>query len=105
VTYLRGGLGLLAVDVVTSRTGDLHTELIARLPTSGVYDEHSPLFAAAYRPVAYDGQSGLDIWRELLELDRPLPTLPLWLRDGLCLPVDLEATYERTRDEYRLGDG
>jgi hypothetical protein len=30
---------------------------------------------------------------------RPLPTLPLWLRGGPCLAVDLEASYERTRRE------
>ena len=32
----------------------------------------------------------------------PLPTMPLWLRGGLCLPVDLEATYERTFREQRI---
>ena len=31
-----------------------------------------------------------------------LPTLPLWLRGGLCLPLDLEASYERTVREQRV---
>jgi hypothetical protein len=38
----------------------------------------------------------------LVEVGRPLPTMPLWLRGGLCLPVELEATYERTCTEPRL---
>ena len=33
---------------------------------------------------------------------QPLPTLPLWLRGGLCLPVELEATYTRTCVEQRV---
>ena len=49
-----------------------------------------------------DGRATLDVWRESLELGRPLPTLPLWLRGGLCLPVELEATYERTCLEQRV---
>ena len=31
--------------------------------------------------------------REPIAVGQPLPTLPLWLRGGLCLPVELEATY------------
>jgi len=33
---------------------------------------------------------------------QPLPVLPLWLRGGLSLRVDLEATYERTCREQRI---
>ena len=31
-----------------------------------------------------------------------LPTPPLWLRGGLCLPVELQATYDRTCVEQRV---
>jgi hypothetical protein len=44
----------------------------------------------------------LDIWHEALGVGSPLPTMPLWLRGAICLPVDLETTYERTRSEQRL---
>jgi len=35
-----------------------------------------------------------------------LPTLPLWLRGNLCVPVDLDASYHRTGREQRfIADG
>jgi len=44
----------------------------------------------------------LDVWRETLTVGQPLATLPLWLRGGIYLPVELEATYERTCIEQRV---
>src|SRR2546428_749876 len=62
----------------------------------------SDLYASAFRPVRHDGQPNLDIWQEPIDVGRPLPTLALWLRGGLCLPVNLETTYERTCREQRV---
>ncbi len=104
-TYLNGGLGLVVVDVVTSRGGNLHGELLARLQVPGVTSSGDDLYASAYRPVDRQGQISLDIWRESLALGVPLPVMPLWLKGGLCLPLDLEATYERARREQRMADG
>jgi hypothetical protein len=89
------------VDVVTERPADLHRELLGRL---GVADPGPglALFGAAYRPVERDGAAALDVWREPIAVGQPLPTLPLWLRGGLCLPVELEATYLRTCVEQRV---
>ncbi len=102
--YLQAGLGVVLVDIVTDRGGDLHAELMTRLfapeASSG-----GGLYSAAYRPVGREGQDQLDIWREPLALGGPLPVLPLWLKGGPCLPVDLGATYDRTRRELRMGDG
>ena len=99
--YLQAGVGLVLVDVVTERPADLHRELLVRL---GVVDAESgpALFGAAYRPVERGGGGALDIWREPVAVGQPLPTLPLWLRGGLCLPVELEATYVRTCIEQRV---
>jgi hypothetical protein len=99
--YLQAGVGLVLVDVVTDRSADLHRDLLVRL---GVADPGagSALFGAAYRPVERDGGAALDIWREAVAVGQPLPTLPLWLRGGLCLPVELEATYTRTCVEQRV---
>ena len=98
-TYLGEGLGVILVDVVTGRGGNLHGELMARLLAAdqGIVGD---LDSSAYRP----GPSGLDIWREPLALGGVLPVLPLWLKGGPCLPVDLEATFERTRRELRMAD-
>lgn len=100
-TYLQTGAGLLIVDVVTDRSGSLHDELIARINPSSKRNA-ADQYAASYRPIERDGTTSLDIWHEPLALGEPLPTMPLWLRGGLCLPANLAATYERTCREQRL---
>ncbi len=100
--YLQQGVGLAVVDVVTDREANLHNELMARLSGSSAPFLDALLYATAYRTVSRDGQQGLDIWEEVLVVGRPLPTLPLWLRGGLRLPLDLDATYERTCREQRV---
>jgi hypothetical protein len=100
-TYLQSGVGLVLVDVVTDRSGDLHRELLARIG-AGDPGPGSSLSGSAYRLVDRGGAPALDVWREPLAVGRRLPTLPLWLRGGLCLPVELEATYQRTCIEQRI---
>jgi hypothetical protein len=100
-TYLQSGVGLVLVDVVTERPADLHRELLLQLGTPDP-GPGPTLSGSAYRCVERDGVSVLDVWREPIALGQNLPTLPLWLRGGLCLPVELEATYERTCIEQRV---
>jgi hypothetical protein len=101
VTYLQAGVGLVVVDVVTERSADLYRELLLRL---GLDDPGAgPLLSgSAFRRVERHGKRVLDIWREPIVVGAELPTLPLWLRGGLCLPVELEATYARTCVEQRI---
>jgi hypothetical protein len=101
VTYLQAGVGLVLVDVVTERPADLHRELLVRLQVADP-GPGPALSGSAFRPVERDGVSVLDIWREPIAVGQLLPKLPLWLRGGLCLPVDLEAAYERTCVEQRV---
>jgi hypothetical protein len=104
--YLQQGIGLVVVDVVTDRRANLHDELLARLQTSGVVPWEAELYVVSYRPVQRAGQPSLDIWQVTVAVGRPLPTMPLWLRGNLCLPVDLGATYTRTCREQRImGNG
>jgi hypothetical protein len=100
--YLQQGIGLVVVDVVTDRRANLHDELLARLRSPDVAFWDADLYAVAYRPVKRDEQPNLDIYQEALAVGRPLPTLPLWLRGNLCMPVDLDATYDRTCREQRI---
>jgi hypothetical protein len=102
LTYLNQGVGLAVVDVVTDRRANLHNELIARLSATDGSRLNAELYATAYRAVERDGQPSLDIWQEVLAVGRTLPTMPLWLRGGLSLPVELEGTYERTCQEQRV---
>lgn len=100
-TYIQAGVGLVLIDVVTERYADWRRELSARLGL----DDPAPgaaLSGSAYRCLKRDGVQVLDVWHEPITLGEPLPTLPLWLRGGLCLPVDFEATYQRTCIEQRI---
>jgi hypothetical protein len=100
--YLQQGVGPVVVDVVTSRPGNLHGDLLARLGSSGGVPLDSDLYTVAYRLIERAEQPSLDIWQEPLALGQSLPTMPLWLRGGPCLRVDLDATYNRTCLEQRI---
>jgi hypothetical protein len=101
VTYLQAGVGLVIVDVVTERHVDFHRELLLRL---GLTDPGPgpALSGSSFRRVERDGVGSLDVWREPIAVGQPLPKLPLWLRGGLCLPVELEESYLRTCVEQRV---
>jgi hypothetical protein len=101
-TYLHLGLGLVVVDVVTVRKANLHDELFARIAPMGTLRLDANLYAVAYRVVERNGQPSLDLWTQTLTIGDILPTMPLWLHGGLCLPVELNATYERTCREQRI---
>jgi hypothetical protein len=95
-SYLHSGVSVLIVDVVTERSGNLHADLLELLgvqvatPGQGVQD----LYASAYRTVPAAQRLQLETWTHALTLGASLPTLPLWIQPDLCLPLDLEATYQ-----------
>ena len=103
--YLQRGIGLIVVDIVTSRHANLHDELAALLGhVSGfAFPTPTPLYATAYRPAHRQERNEIDLWRELLVVGGALPTLPLAVRGLGCLPIDLEATYEEARHRGRIG--
>lgn len=101
-TYLRQGISLIIIDVVTERKANLHIELLNSLTGTTNISFNSELYATAYRPIERDGQTCLDIWSEKLAVGSTLPTLPLWLRGKICLPVELDRIYERTCREQRI---
>ena len=93
-SYLHQGIGLIIVDVVTSRSGNLHGELL-RLHSQSAEDRASAadLYAVSYRPVRRADKDEIELWPQSLAVGRPLPELPLWLGPDLVVPVNLEATY------------
>jgi hypothetical protein len=99
--YLQAGVGLVVVDVVTERSAELHRDVLLRV---GAADPGAgpALYGSAYRAADRDAVTVLDVWLESLAVGQPLPTLPLWLRGDICLPVELEATYMRTCVEQRI---
>jgi len=94
------GIGLLVVDVVTERQANLHDELIDLLEQESVFrfPSSAPLYCVAYHPrrTAPAGDQ-IELRRAPLALGNQLPTMPLALRGGPIVPVDLEGTYTRTR--------
>ena len=98
---LREGVGLMVVDIVTNRFANLHSDLLNRLGTP-VAESASRLYAASYHPTERDNQQVLDVWHRPLTLEQPLPLLPLFLKRGPCLQVDLAATYRQTSEQLRL---
>jgi hypothetical protein len=105
-TYLSRGVGLIVVDVVTSRQGNLHNELIDLMGLEPAF--HLPpgqaLYGVAYRPLQVDGAGRIEAWPEALAVGRPLPTMPLSLQADLCVPVDLEAAYAEACRRRRLDE-
>ncbi|WP_439631723.1 DUF4058 family protein [Gemmata sp.] len=103
--YLAQGVALVVVDVVTSRSADLHGDVLRLLGWSAApgLPAGTDLYAVAYRPVVRDGTGRVEAWPVPLAVGRDLPTLPLALSAELCLPVDLEATYAAACSRRRLG--
>ena len=104
-SYLHEGVGLIVVDIVTSRLANLHDEMVGLLdlPDRYRFPEGGPLYAVAYRPSRSDpGGDRVDAWPVPLAVGGPLPVLPLGLRNGPILPVDLDATYAEARARSRL---
>lgn len=100
-TYLRSGLGLVIVDIVTDRRADLHSQLIQRVEPTAETDE-SPLYAAAYHPKGKNSTAMLEIWHEPLSVGEPLPTMPLYLKDGPMVPIELSVTYQDALKAVRI---
>jgi hypothetical protein len=102
--YLQRGIGLVVIDVVTERHANLHDELIELLgqPSQFAYPSDSVLYAVAYRPTRRDDVNLLETWPYDLAVGQPLPTVPLPLRRGPTLPLELETTYTTTRAGSRL---
>jgi hypothetical protein len=94
-SYLAQGVGVVVVDVVTTRRANLHQELLRTLEwgNGACWESPTQLYTTAYRTTVVDGQPRLQMWLEALSLGESLPCLPLWLGESLSVPIDLEASY------------
>jgi hypothetical protein len=103
--YVRHGIGLVIIDVVTARSADLHAELMAVLETTTrptAWKSPTGLYAVAYRPVTLLNAPRLEMWPEALAVGQTLPVLPLWLALDLCVPLRLEDSYLATCQSLRI---
>jgi len=103
-SYLQDGIGLAIIDIVSNRRANLHNELMGLLDQ----DERSRmtedpfLYATAYQPVRTRTEDAVATWLFGLGLGESLPTVPLALRGGPCLPLELEDTYAEVCRRARL---
>ena len=104
VSYLRLGAGLIVIDVVTSRSGNPHDDLVAILNLAESYQLKTPtgLSAVAYQQLPGVDERPVQVWFEPLCLGQSLPTMPLAVRGYGFVPVDLDATYLEACERSRL---
>jgi hypothetical protein len=93
--YLQRGIGLLMVDVVTSRRFNLHNELmdLLRHPATARMPAEAFTYTVAYRPSRHADANQIEVWPAPLVVGQALPIMPLALKGAVTVPVDLEAAY------------
>ena len=93
--YLHQGIGVVIVDIVTSRRANLHNAVIQLLGQAPAYrmSDDCSLYSVAYRPATRENRDEIDLWLEPLSLGDELPTMPLALRNAGAIALELEATY------------
>jgi hypothetical protein len=102
-SYLQQGIGLAVIDIVTNRQGNLHNELVQLMDAGSEFLlAAEPLDAASYRPVRRADGDRIEVWPTTLAVGQSLPVLPLPLDKGVCVPLDLEATYTEACERSRL---
>jgi hypothetical protein len=100
--YLRQQIGLIMVDVVTTRKINLHKELIELVCDNSIVNGLADLYAVAYRTRVGDAHWQLDTWPGSIQVGRPLPTLPFCLGHDFAVPLDLERSYQETCQVLRI---
>ncbi len=103
-TLLKHNICVSIVDVVSTCYFNLYAELMTFLhgvdPALG--DEPPPMYAATLRMRFEDGRRMMDNWYHPLAIGKPLPTLPIWLKDAWAISLDLETTYEEACRTLRI---
>lgn len=103
VTYLRRGIGLVLVDVVTERRWNLHNELMKVIGGAApTLMADVPTFVTGYRPVHRREASAneIEIWPLVATIGEAIPSVSFSLRGGPVVVLDLEAAYA---DALRAG--
>jgi hypothetical protein len=103
--YLKHGIAVAVVDIVTARAANLHAELFDTLGVKSrraAWRSPTGLYAVAYRAVTARKAPRVEAWPEPLALGEALPVMPLWLSPELCVPVRLEDSYLTTCRSLRI---
>lgn len=96
VAYLRRGVGLVIIDIVTERRSNLHNELMEAIGgESPQLMPDVPTYVSGYRPVhrPSSGANEIEVWPYAAAVGQAIPAVPLGLRGGPVVLLDLEGTY------------
>lgn len=99
--YLQHGVGVVLIDVVTDKHFNLHNDLMDFLghPARRMAET---VYVTAYRTTGKNGSGTLETWEHPLAVGQVLPTVPMWLLGGICIPARLEETYTETLRRLRV---
>lgn len=103
--FLKHGIAVVIVDIVTARKADMHELLFKALGVKSrraAWRSPTGLYAVSYRPVTTRKAPRVQAWPDALALGKPLPVKPLWVSSDLCIPVELEKTYLDTCTSLRI---
>jgi hypothetical protein len=102
---LRERVCVAIVDLVTTRSANLHADLLEFHGHGDLMPVGSPtIYAATCRwSRKGDASAVFENWAYPLTLGQPLPTLPLWIAPDLAVPLELEPCYEETCRVLRIG--
>jgi hypothetical protein len=67
----------------------------ASFPALELSRSPSPSTTRFHAPDRLRQETLLEAWSHVLNLEKPLPTLPLWLSKDLVVPRDLGQSYEQ----------
>jgi len=97
--YLQRGIGLMIIDIVTSHHFNLHNSLIELMgqPDSLQMSDDCIIYVVSYSPTQRNDASLIDFWPVPLAVGSVLPTMPLVLKGGPRIAIDLEGTYTGAR--------
>jgi Protein of unknown function (DUF4058) len=104
--FLRRGISVSVVDLVTVRHANLYAEMMATVghpdPTLG--PDPPPLYTTTTRWTtnAKRTRGRLHTWVNPMAVGRPLPPLVVWLSDTLHLTFDLERSYEQACEDLGI---
>jgi hypothetical protein len=102
-SFLAAGVGLVIIDVVTTRTANLHRELLEAMGHGNEAQSlQADLYAVAYQPVRRGDRDEIDVWPAECLIGKPLPLLPLGIGPNLSVPADLESAYMAACRRRRL---
>jgi hypothetical protein len=105
IAYLKRGIGVVIIDVVTERHANLHNLLMGAIGGgSPQLMPDTPIYVSGYRPVhrRESGANEIEVWPYAATVGQAIPAVPLGLRGGPVVMLDLEGTYTAAIDATGL---